>query len=88
MLTGPSGGGGRSVQIASTGLVVDRDQLGAGLGARRAEPFGCRRSVQPRVKTEAVAGDKVLASQCSGGGSTSGSMCQALRSTCFAACSV
>ena len=60
MLTGPSGGGGRSGQIESTRVGLDRDQLGAGLGAGRGQALSCRRSVQPRVKTEAVAGLKVL----------------------------
>ena len=41
-------------------VAVDRDQLGAGLGAGGGQPLGCRRSVQPRVKTEAVAGHEVL----------------------------
>ena len=41
-------------------VAVDRDQLGAGLGAGRGQPLGCRRSVQPGVKTEAVAGREML----------------------------
>ena len=41
-------------------VAVDRDQLRAGLGAGRGQPLGCRRSVQPRVKTEAVAGREML----------------------------
>ncbi|MGY4421223.1 hypothetical protein ACVWY2_003672 [Bradyrhizobium sp. JR6.1] len=32
-------------------VAVDGDQLGAGLGACRRQPFGCRRSVQPGVKS-------------------------------------
>ena len=39
---------------------IDRDQLGAGLGAGGGQPLGCRRSVQPGVKSEAVAGHEVL----------------------------
>ncbi len=38
---------------------LDGDQLRAGLGAGRGQPLGCRRSVQPGVKTEAVAGHQV-----------------------------
>ena len=41
-------------------VAVDRDQFGAGLGAGRRQPLGCRRSVQPGVKTEAVAGGEML----------------------------
>ena len=41
-------------------IALDRDQFGAGLGAGRRQPFGCRRSVQPWIKSEAVAGDEVL----------------------------
>lgn len=32
-------------------IAVDGDQLGAGLGAGRGEALGCRRSVQPRIKS-------------------------------------
>ena len=42
-------------------VVVYGDQFGAGFGAGRGQPFGCRRSVQPRIKTEAVAGLQMLA---------------------------
>jgi hypothetical protein len=42
------------------GIALDRDQFSARLGTSRGEPLGCRRSVQPRVKSEAVAGHKVL----------------------------
>jgi hypothetical protein len=41
-------------------VAVDRDQFGAGLGAGRGQSLGCRRSVQPWVKTEAVASDEML----------------------------
>ena len=41
-------------------VAVDRDQLRAGLGAGRGQPLGCRRSVQPRIKSEAVAGGEML----------------------------
>ena len=41
-------------------IAVDRDQFGAGLGAGRRQPLGCRRSVQPWIKSEAVAGHEVL----------------------------
>ena len=41
-------------------VAVDRDQLRARLGAGGGQALGCRRSVQPGVKTEAVAGHKVL----------------------------
>ena len=40
-------------------VALDRDQFRAGLGAGGGQPLGCRRSVQPRVKTEAVAGRKM-----------------------------
>jgi len=33
------------------GIAVDRDQFRAGLGADRGQPFGCRRSVQPWIKS-------------------------------------
>ena len=36
-------------------VALDRDQFRAGLGAGRGQPLGCRRSVQPGVKSEAVA---------------------------------
>ena len=60
MATGPSGGAGRSCHTESTRVAVDRDQFGAGLGAGAGQPLGCRRSVQPGVKTEAVAGHQML----------------------------
>ena len=41
------------------GVGLHRDQFRAGLGAGGGEAFGCRRSVQPGVKTEAVAGRKM-----------------------------
>jgi hypothetical protein len=41
-------------------VAVDRDQLRAHLGAGGGQALGCRRSVQPGVKTEAVAGHEVL----------------------------
>ncbi len=41
------------------GVGLDRDQFGAGLGAGRRQPLGCRRSVQPWIKSEAVAGHKM-----------------------------
>ena len=41
-------------------VAVDRDQLRARLGAGGGQTLGCRRSVQPRVKTEAVAGHEML----------------------------
>ena len=41
------------------GVAVDRDQFRAGLGTGRGQPLGCRRSVQPRIKSEAVAGQKM-----------------------------
>src|SRR5213592_4000887 len=41
-------------------VAVDGDQLRAGLGAGGGQALGCRGSVQPRVKTEAVAGRKLL----------------------------
>ena len=41
-------------------VAVDRDQFRAGLGAGGGEPLGCRRSMQPRVKSEAVAGGQML----------------------------
>ena len=41
-------------------IALDRDQFGAGLGAGGGQPLGCRRSVQPGVKTEAVAGCEML----------------------------
>ena len=41
-------------------VAVHRDQIRAGLGAGRGQPLGCCRSVQPRVKTEAVAGGQML----------------------------
>ena len=55
-------------------VAVDRDQFRAGLGAGGGQPFGCRRSVQPRIKSEAVAGRKMPRQPVSGGGSTSGSI--------------
>ena len=39
---------------------LDRHQLGAGLGAGGFQPLHCRRSVQPRVESEAVAGLELL----------------------------
>ena len=42
-------------------IAVDRDQFRAGLGAGLGEPLGCRGSVQPRIKSEAVAGSQMLA---------------------------
>ena len=33
------------------GVAVDRDQPGTGLGARRRQPFSCRRSMQPGIKS-------------------------------------
>ena len=39
---------------------VDRDQFGTGLGTGRRQPLGCRRSMQPGVKTEAVVGGEML----------------------------
>jgi hypothetical protein len=41
-------------------VAVDRDQFRAGLGAGCRQPLGCRRSVQPGVKTEAVSSDQML----------------------------
>ena len=41
-------------------VAVDRDQFRARLGAGRRQPLRCRRSVQPRVKSEAVAGCEML----------------------------
>ena len=41
-------------------VAVDRDQLRARLGAGGGQTLGCRGSVQPRVKTEAVAGREML----------------------------
>ncbi len=38
------------------GIAVDGDQLGAGLGARSGQALGCRKSVQPRIKSKAVTG--------------------------------
>ncbi|MGY4415716.1 hypothetical protein ACVWW4_007452 [Bradyrhizobium sp. LB7.1] len=35
-------------------IAVDGDQLGAGLGAGGGQTLGCRKSVQPRIKSEAV----------------------------------
>ncbi len=42
------------------GIGVDRDQFRAGLGTGRGQPLGCRRSVQPWIKSEAVAGNEML----------------------------
>ncbi len=42
------------------GVALDRDQLRAGLGAGGLQPLHCRRSVQPRVESEAVAGLQLL----------------------------
>ena len=36
-------------------VALDRDQLRAGLGTGGRKPLGCRRSVQPWIKSEAVA---------------------------------
>ncbi len=41
-------------------VAVDRDQFRAGFGAGRGQPLGCRRSVQPWIESEAVAGDEML----------------------------
>ncbi len=50
-------GGGRERRRRALGpdrierVGVDRDQFRAGLGAGRGQPLGCRRSVQPRIKS-------------------------------------
>ena len=41
------------------GVVVDRHQLGAGIGAGLAQPIGARAGVQPRVVAHLVAGGEV-----------------------------
>ena len=40
-------------------VAVDRDQFRAGPGAGPGQPLGCRRSMQPRIKSEAVAGHQM-----------------------------
>ena len=49
-------------------VAVDRDQFGLGLGAGGRQPFGCRRSVQPRIESEAIAGGKMRGQPAFGGG--------------------
>ena len=41
-------------------VAVDRDQFRAGLGAGSSQPLGRRRSMQPRIESEPVAGDEML----------------------------
>ncbi len=48
-------------------IAVDRDQFRARLGAGRGQPLGCRRSVQPWIESEAVAGREMLRQPAFGG---------------------
>src|SRR5437016_11998624 len=87
-VTGASGGGGRSVQIASTGLVSTATSSAPALAqaavSRSAAAAVCSQGSNPRRSPAA----RCFASQLSGGGSTSGSTDHALPSTCLPACSV
>src|SRR6266568_1565927 len=87
-VTGASGGGGRSVHTESTGLVSTATSsapaLAQAAASRSAAAEVCSHGSNPRRSPA----ERCFASQCSGGGSASGSICQDLQSTCLAACSV
>ncbi len=84
--TGPSGGAGRSVQTASTGLLSTGTSSAPAflqaLARRSVAADVCNQGSNPR-RSPAV---RCAASQVSGGGSASGSIVQAVVSTCLAAC--
>ena len=85
---GRAAAAGRSVQTESSGLLSTATSsapaLAQAAASRSAAAEVCSHGSNPRRSPAA----RCLASQLSGGGSTSGSMLQALRSTCLAACSV
>jgi hypothetical protein len=50
------------------GVGVDRDEFRLGPGAGGGQPFGCRRGVQPWIKSEAIPGLKMCRQPAFGGG--------------------
>src|ERR1700722_13014071 len=87
-VTGASGKAGRSVHTASTGLVSTATSSAPALAQAElslsAAAVVCSQGSKPRRSPDV----RWWPSQVSGGGSTSGSTCQALASTCLPACSV